>query len=361
VEWTEPAPRGRWGLGRAGIALAVASIVLLVVGLLSITVELPYFAISPGTSQSVEPLISVPAAKRHPIKGAVMLTTVYLSRVRPLEYVYAWTNHDVQIVSTQSILGNLPASQLQQVDEAEMTGSKEAAEVVALRRLGYPVTEHGTGAIIDAVVPRTPAARAALAVGDTITAINGKAVNTAADASAVLGRLAPNANAVLSISTVRKTTTTVTVTLTKRPDAPSRGFLGVGLATRGESFDFPFPVSIDSGQIGGPSAGLAFTLGLIDTLTNGNLTGGHRIAATGTIDLTGAVGDVGGVAQKTVSVADAGATDFLVPAGEYKEALAHAGPNLRVYKVNTLADALAVLAKLGGDLSGIPPVPAGQQ
>ena len=115
--------------------------------------------------------------------------------------------------------------------------------------------------------------------------------------------------------------------------------------------DAPFPVSISADEIGGPSAGLAFTLGVIAKLDHDSLTGGHRIAATGTMSMSGAVGDVGGVAQKTVAVRNAGATVFFVPPQEYAVARAHAGSTLHIYKVATLAQALAVLRNLGGKIA----------
>jgi Lon-like protease len=114
------------------------------------------------------------------------------------------------------------------------------------------------------------------------------------------------------------------------------------------AFGYPFPVSINVTNIGGPSAGLAMTLGVIDALTSGSLTGGRTVAATGTMDANGDVGDVGGVAQKTVAVENAGASIFLVPPQEYGAAMSKDRPGLKVYAVSTLDQALAVLAAHGG-------------
>ncbi len=119
-------------------------------------------------------------------------------------------------------------------------------------------------------------------------------------------------------------------------------------------YTYPFPVKIDVTNIGGPSAGLAMTLGVIDALTSGSVTGGHTVAATGTIDSQGDVGDVGGVAQKTVAVENAGASIFLVPPQEYKAAMSKDRPGLKVYAVSTLDQALQVLAAHGGT---VPPAP----
>ena len=111
-------------------------------------------------------------------------------------------------------------------------------------------------------------------------------------------------------------------------------------------YDFPFPIKIDSDQIGGPSAGLAWTLGIINSLSGGHLTGGRTIAASGTIRPDGSVGDVGGVAQKTVAVERAGATVFFVP--DYRDSVdaarSKATPNLKVFGVSSLGQALRDLA-----------------
>ncbi len=137
-------------------------------------------------------------------------------------------------------------------------------------------------------------------------------------------------------------------TLSRRPGTKDTPILGVDIATRDESFSLPFEVSVDSGQVGGPSAGLAFTLGLLDRLTPGSLTGGKKVAVTGEISPTGQVLDVGGVRQKAVAARRAGAVMMIVPTGEYKDALSKAG-SMKVVKVNTLQEALQALATLGGN------------
>jgi PDZ domain-containing protein len=117
-----------------------------------------------------------------------------------------------------------------------------------------------------------------------------------------------------------------------------------------QDFTYPFPVAINTTDIGGPSAGLAMTLGIMDKLSTGDLTGRHVVAATGTIDASGDVGDVGGVAQKTIAVERAGATVFFVPPEEYSVARSKATSSLHVYSVSTLDQALHILRSLGGSV-----------
>jgi PDZ domain-containing protein len=124
----------------------------------------------------------------------------------------------------------------------------------------------------------------------------------------------------------------------------------VGLVgtTRDLAIDLPFDVAIDAEDVGGPSAGLAFTLSVLDILTPGDLTGGERVATTGTIGFDGSVGPIGGIEQKTVAAREAGVDLFLVPAAEVEAARADAG-SMRVVGVDDLADALAALDDVGGN------------
>ena len=126
----------------------------------------------------------------------------------------------------------------------------------------------------------------------------------------------------------------------------------MALQTKNLRFDFPVKVDIDTGKVAGPSAGLAFTLALLDDLAPGDLTGGKKVAVTGTIDVEGKVGPVGGVAQKTAAAKRAGAIAFLVPPDEEKDARKHAG-SMKIMVVRTLADAVSALQQLGG--AALPP------
>ena len=112
----------------------------------------------------------------------------------------------------------------------------------------------------------------------------------------------------------------------------------------------PFEVEIDTGATGGASGGLALTLGVLDALTSGDLTGGHRVAVSGSIFVTGHVGDIDGIAQKTAAARSAGARYLLVAPGNYEEAVVHAGSKLEVLKVANLDEAIAALRQVGGDL-----------
>jgi len=161
----------------------------------------------------------------------------------------------------------------------------------------------------------------------------------------------------LTVQSVAGKERTEAITLAQSPPDPTNpgpphAFLGIATSTKQQP-KLPVNVTIDAGNIGGPSAGLSFTLGVIEDLTAGDLTGGKTVAVTGTINPDGTVGDVGGVAQKTVAVRNSGAVAFLVPPAEYAVAVKHAGSHLKIIKVANLEDALNALKGLGGDLSAI--------
>jgi PDZ domain-containing protein len=235
---------------------------------------------------------------------------------------------------------------------------------VALRRLGYQVTENNLGAQIYQIPPGTPASAAGLRCNDIIIAVNGQPIRTSTDLGNAIRSSTPGQTVQLKVQRVVSDGKVQTDTLSARLEAPPgssgsahahEGFLGVVSMTR-TTYTFPFDVNIEVGDIGGPSAGLAFTLAILDVLSTGDLTGGHAVAATGTIGLDGTVGDVGGVAQKAVAVQRAGASVFFVPADQLREALSQAG-TMKIYAVKTLQQALDDLQGLGGDVPS-PSTPA---
>jgi PDZ domain-containing protein len=212
----------------------------------------------------------------------------------------------------------------------------------------------GTGAVVRGVGEGMPA-EGVLVPNDTIVAIDGAPVTTATEAVDAIGAHDPGDTITLRIEPisadgVKGEPKDEVVTLGARPDDESQALLGVSMGTRDTQFDLPVAISIDSQDVGGPSAGLALTLGIIDKMTPGSLTGGSRVAVTGTIDLEGNVGVIGGIQQKTYLVDRAGVEVFIVPADEADDARQFAGPNLRIVGVRTIDEALDALAELGGDI-----------
>jgi PDZ domain-containing protein len=365
-------PRRRFAPRWVEIALIVA-LVLVVAGVVADHVDLDYYVLTPGVAQPVAPLVKVPAHRAHRLHGSIDLTDVYITQVTALSYLYDKLRGDAQMLPASEVLGPAtPPSQLLAQGYLEMLQSQSAAKVAAMTRLGYHVGTKDTGVIVYAVVPRSPASKD-LAVGQMITAVDGHKTPDECSFSQALGsrragdvvgltveRSHVNAQAeFVPGPSVHETVrlgpwpSSVTHPLST-PACPGagwhgQGFLGIEAVTR-QQYRFPFPVTLRTTSIGGPSAGLAMTLGIIDALWDGNLTGGRTVAATGTIAPTGAVGQVGGIPEKTVAVERAGATVFFVPATQVATAKSKASSALRVYGVSTLAQALADLGRLGGSV-----------
>ncbi len=309
-------------------------------------VQVPYYLLAPGSTRSTEGLVSVEGAPSYQSDGEIDFTTVSVRRATALQALIGWLDPTVSVVPEDQILGGQSQDENRDRNLQEMADSKEVATAVALKSLGYPVDEQGSGAMIVNVVSDTPAA-ASLNPGDVVVAADGKPIQLSSDLVDVIGAHQPGDVVALDVQRSPEQTDTVNVQLVGRPDDASKAMLGVSLETYRLRYNFPFDVQIDSGAVGGPSAGLAFTLGVIDVLTPDSLTAGQRVATTGTMDPSGAVGPVGGVQQKTVSVRRAGATLFLVPSSEYDEAKKYAG-DMRVESVDTIDDALRVLTSIGG-------------
>ncbi|MDP1793368.1 MAG: PDZ domain-containing protein [Acidimicrobiales bacterium] len=357
LPWTPPAPpqKNWWVLGFSPV------IVLAVLGLLLGRLSLPYVSISPGGADPINQLVSVPADKRHPPKGSFLLTTVALDQTIGLvDFVRDFFDDDTVLIAKKQILGDSTPQQYSQQAAQDMTDSKTAAAVVAMRALGYDVVEKGEGALIINVLEGNDVpANGLLVPGDAITAVDGVPTPLAQNAIDALSKHRPGDS--VNVTVVQKSdgaSVSKTIKLGTRTEdsctlavfeTTATGCLGVSLGTKSHDFDFPFDVKIDTAGIGGPSAGLAFALALIDELTPGELTGGKNVAVTGTIDVEGTVGDVGGVVQKTAAVRNSGATLFLVPPGEFEQAKSHAGSKLKVVQVRTLSDALTALAQNGGE------------
>lgn len=332
-------------LVRIWIAVGVVVSMLVAGTVAAAFVKVPYYLISPGSARATEPLISVEGARTYPSDGSIDFTTVSLKHASALEALMGWLDPTVDVVDEDQILGGQTEEENREMTLQEMTDSKQVASAVALEELGYDVIR-GTGAVVRGIVDGSPAA-STLAVGDVIVAAGDQPIMLSSDLARVTRSMRPGD--VLGLLVQRGGEgegQAVRVTLAPRPEEPDRGFLGVTTTTRDLSFEFPFTVEIDSGSVGGPSAGLAFALGIIDLLTPGSLTAGKHVAVTGTLDPNGFVGPVGGVEQKTVAVRRAGAELFIVPSSELELARKYAG-DLRVEGVDTLEQALQVLESIG--------------
>ena len=333
---------------RLWMALAITGGLLATALIGGSLIDVPYYAFSPGSAFETEALIEVgQGGTTYPSEGEILFLTVRVGPVSAMEAFADWIDGDVDLVPEQGVLQGRSAEENRARQAAAMVGSKQTAIVVAFERLGLPLDPTGTGAVILEVTPGSPA-DGLLQVADVVVGVDGTPIELDFELGEAIGGRAPGQSVTLDVEDLEGVTRQVAVTLAPRPDDASRGFLGVATDTRGFDPRPAFPVDIEQGTVGGPSAGLAFTLAVLDVLTEGDLTGGLRVAVTGSIAPDGTVIPVGGVAQKTAAAAEAGADVLLLPAGEESEA--QRDPHgLEVIGVANLDEALAALERLGGD------------
>lgn len=348
-------PRAPWH----PVWFVLGAVLVLVAGLIGVAGvrRAPYVVFAPGSAFDTEAAISTPGTESYPSDGEVLFLTVSLRgasrQVGYLEAGVGWLRGDQDVAPRDAIVGDLTGDESRERSLQMMTGSQEVAAKVALERLGYDVPSEGTGSVVLGTIEGSPAA-AALAVRDVIVGVDGEPVDLDSQLRAALEGRAPGDQVALSVERGGEgEPVEVSVELIAAPDDPERAVIGIDVATRDLTYRLPFPVRIDTEEVGGPSAGLALTLGILDHLTPGSLTGGTDVATTGTIGAEGAVGEVGGVGQKAIAAQRAGATLLLVPEAEVDDARRRAPDDLEVVGVATLDDALAALAAVGGNVDNL--------
>jgi PDZ domain-containing protein len=318
--------------GMLGVALAV----------LALAVPVPLVALGPGptfntlTDVDGKPVVVVSGLPTYPTSGNLNMTTVSvtdrLTLVGALSY---WAAPGQQVVPRSAVYEpGKTDEQVEQKNAEDFTNSEINAESAAARELALP----SVPAVADVVAGS--AADGKLRAGDRLVSINGTPATSPDAVNAVLQSTKPGDTATVAF-TRDGAPQTVTVTLGSG-DGRAQGVLGVVLAVLPKDGN----LMINLGGIGGPSAGLMFSLGIVDKLTPGSLTGGRFVAGTGAIDANGAVSNIGGIQFKMAAARAAGATVFLLPSGECDEAVAAAPAGLQLIKVGTLHDAVTALGDL---------------
>lgn len=327
---------------RRGLTVLIGAVLLIALSLGLTQFTVPYAEMGPGPTVDTlgvsggKPVITVTGATASKSQGQLRLVTISVQPDLTLfQAIQGWFAHDDAVVPKELLYP--PDQSQKQVDAQnaqEFQQSQTSAETSALRALGYPVQVTVTD-----VTAGFDAANS-LVKGDVITAVDGTAV-TSAQKLTDLVRGKPAGTARQVTFTRAGETKTATITTKKADDGAPR--LGVSVE---QKQPHPFTIKIDLDKIGGPSAGLMFTLGIIDTIKPEDLTGGKVIAGTGTIDDDGNVGAIGGIPQKLVAAKRDKAKFFLTPAANCAEAMANPQPGLPLIKVATLDDALKALDTL---------------
>lgn len=316
---------------RAWLLIPLAALVLF-----AGTVYLPYYSIGPGPARPVEPLIRFDGEPRYESEGRFVLTSIHYEQLTALGVLRAWLDRDQAVVGRDFLFR--PGETVEEEEQravSEMDRSKiDAASVVLERLTGYP-EDHGDGVLIEDVVSGC-AADGELFPGDLVLAIGGTDVGDVQDAQRAI-RATPSGRRLTFLVSVDGQTERVSL-LREPCGGIERPLVGVSMIE-----SFPFEVRISSGGIGGPSAGLAWALGLYDLLTPGDLSGGRTIAVTGALDVEGAVYPIGAPDEKVVAASDAGATVLILPEENLDEARSVGDRGVELVPVATFEDALAWL------------------
>ncbi|MCB5170151.1 PDZ domain-containing protein [Streptomyces bambusae] len=352
-------------------ATMLASVFMLFAFLIcGVMIKVPYSEMSPGPTVNTlgksggEEVLQISGHKTYPTDGHLNMTTVRVTGadydMNLLEAVYGWLSHDNVVVPHENLYPDgKTEEQSTQENAEEFSQSQESAKVAALRELGVPVAAR---VVVGTVVKDSPA-EGRLHAGDVIRAVDGSPVKGPADVARLVTKhkagekvaftIVPAKEAAAAEAARREPKVTEQVVITtKAAEDDGHAIVGIRAAT---DHTFPFKIDIKLADVGGPSAGLMFALGIVDKLTPQNLTGGKFIAGTGTIDDAGKVGPIGGIQLKTIGARNAGARWFLTPAANCAAAAADVPDGLTLVKVDTIADARKSLEKIAkGDTAGLP-------
>lgn len=316
---------------------------LFVVGVLSViawNVELPYLAYSAGPVSDAADTVVAEEVELFPPEGELLMLTVVTQDVNIFEALIAGVDPTIDLVRKQAVRreGETDEEYRNRVLQ-QMGDSNFRSIAVALDHLGYDMVP--TEVVVNDILEQVPAA-ALLELGDTIVSVVGVTIATLGDVAPALEGY--EVGDVVDITVERDgERVDLEVELAEREGEPGVPMIGIVL---GELSEPPFPISIEAGDVGGPSAGMMHTIAIIDALTEGELTQGHIVAGTGTIDLDGQVGSIGGIRQKVVGAEAAGAEYILVPEGNYESALTAERESIEIVPVATLGEAIDFLEGL---------------
>jgi PDZ domain-containing protein len=335
---------------RRTAVLTAGAVLLLVFGLLGTALPVPYVAQVPGPTLNTlgevdgEPIIAIEGRERNDVDGNLNLTTVGVGRggLSLVQAVRGWFDSEVSVVPEESVYPpDRTEEETRQANREAFLTSEQAAESVALGHLGYPVK-----VVVQGLAEDSPS-EGHLEEEDAIEAVNGQPTPDAKSLNAVLSAIEGGSEVTVAYTRLGKPGSTTI--RTKAAEDRDGALLGISILDQPAA---PFDVDIQIEDVGGPSAGLMLTLGILDLVGDEDLTAGAVVAGTGTIDTEGRVGPIGGIALKMVAAREIGAELFLVPADNCAEAVDAPDPGFPLARVATLDDALKALAD--HEAGGIP-------
>jgi PDZ domain-containing protein len=361
---------------------------LLLLGLLAagLLIKVPYAEMSPGPTVNTlgehngEPVLAITGADTYETSGHLNMTTVRVTgvsyRMTMADALRGWLSTRGGVVPHGTLYpDDRTADEVEQQNAEEFSRSQESAKAAALRELGYELESE---TIVDSVVKDSPA-EGGLRAGDVILAVDGEQVTEPGQVAELVTSRAAGDEVVFTVRRPAELSESpsegedgedgtdgedaaepeeldVTLTTVAAED-DGRAIVGI---QAGAAYVFPFEIDIELADVGGPSAGLMFALGLIDKLSEEDLTGGAFVAGTGTIQESGQVGPIGGILMKTIAAREQGAEFFLTPQANCAGLVADAPSGLTLVEVDTLDDALTALEHIrSGDPDAVETCPAG--
>ncbi len=357
TEATPPAPPERDAPDRRTTVMSIAGLATSALIAVLTVVPSPYAVGSPGPTFDTlgdvdgQPLVEISGAPTYPASGQLRLTTVSVSRsgAQPFtlgRVLASWASPRAYVLPEEQVFG-APDQQQQVEDQAqqEWITSQERATVSALEALGVPVP---ATLVVEGLTPGSQA-EGLLEAGDVIVGIDGAPVATFSELADAVGGHLPGDDITV---TVERDGATLTQTFPTIDDGTGSALIGVWVDP---TFDLPVDVTVQIDSVGGPSAGLMFSLGIMDKLTARDELQGARVAGTGTIDAVGDVGPIGGIRMKLYGAVDDGATWFLAPVENCADVRGNIPDGLHVVAVDTLDDAYDAITRIGaGDTAGLP-------
>jgi PDZ domain-containing protein len=326
----------------AGVGLLVLALSIASVSLLPTNSGLE----APGVSLAIEPMVKIPAQYLHPPSGSFYLVTVIsYAPITAGMWALGQVDPAIKIVPPEVVVPRNTTPQEQAKQGYQMLDDSETTAIaVGLQLAGYPATMVGKGVAVVSILPDSHA-NDILQNGDVITGLNGNPVRTTSDLTQLIQAQHPNAIVRMDIQRGGERLQ-VSVPLMASASPGDKPKIGIAIASAGFDFKPPFPISIVTQKIdGGPSAGLMFTLTVYNLLSTEDLSGGRKIAGTGTINLDGTVGPIGGVKQKVFAAESVGAKYFLCPVDNYADAVSVA-KSIQVVKIATVQQAIDFLKAL---------------
>ena len=309
-------------------------------GAIAWNVELPYLAYGPGPVSDAADAVVAESVEVYPPDGELLMLTVVSQGVNVFEAIIAGFDPTIDLVPKQAVRRPGETKEeyrnrtLQQMDDSNFRSIAVALDYLEIDLIASEV-------VVNEFVEGVPAA-SVLVLGDSIVEVDGVSIASVEDIRPLLVGLGVGDSITIAVEREGEIVE-VEVTLAERVDEPGVAMIGMIL---GELRRTAFPAETPGGCVGGPSAGMMHTLAIIDTLTEGELTKGHVIAGTGTIQIDGTVGNIGGIRQKVPAAEAAGATHILVPAGNYDKALTAAFDVIEIVPIANISEAIAFLETL---------------